>query len=83
MAYIGRGGAFGEPRFGYPKTDAERLLEHRRMYPGKPLPPRSTGYYKNVGGLVEKEDWKPFIIGTIAGGLIVWLIGKIPEWIGG
>lgn len=36
--------AFGQPRRGRPKTDAERRATHKRLYGGNAkLPPRGTG----------------------------------------
>jgi len=40
----GRGlGVGGGPRFGRPKTDAERRREHKRRFGTTKLPPRGTG----------------------------------------
>ena len=40
----GRGlGVGGGPRFGRPKTDAERRREHKKKFGTAKLPPRGTG----------------------------------------
>jgi len=36
-------GVGGSPRRGKPKTDAERLIEHKRRTGSSKLPPRGTG----------------------------------------
>jgi len=44
LSGVGRGlGAYGEPRRGKPKTEAERLATHRSLFGNEVLPPRGTG----------------------------------------
>jgi len=36
-------GSGGQPRFGVPKTEAERMATHKSLYGTEELPPRGTG----------------------------------------
>jgi len=42
------GNAFGRPRCGHPKINAERLATHKALYGTSELPPRGTGLYHGI-----------------------------------
>jgi len=70
MAYSGL--AFGEPRFGQPKTEEERRQTHLALYGGKTLPPRGTGLSKLGGngyGIV-------FLVGLFFGAILGYTWAK-------
>jgi len=64
-------------RYGYPKTEEERMMTHYQRYGTTVLPPRGTGLRLGTRSLSDADKmWLSFIIGGILGSIIGYVIAK-------
>ena len=75
MSYSNYGSAFGEPRFGNPKTDEERMATHYSIYSTTDLPPRGTGLKKLSTSLSNGKGFI-FFLGFFFGAIIGYAWAK-------
>jgi len=62
------GNAFGKPRYGRPKTDAERLKTHYALTGETTLPPRGTGIQrKQSTGIIKNPNLPSLFVGAVMG----------------